>query len=279
MARSFVWTRHRRKGNIGILVALPDLPSEKLFDRNSLTSPPCAVTAQFTTTHWSVVLAAGQRESAESDRALEVLCRSYWYPLYAYVRRRGYTAPDAQDLTQAFFTRLLQKDYLRAVDRTKGKFRSFLLAALEHFLANEWRNARARKRGGSCCFISLDDTSAEQQYLQVSATNLSPERLFEQQWATTLLEQVLVRLREEFVGAGKAALFEELKVFLTGEKRAVSYAELALKLETTEAALKMAVSRMRQRYGALLRAEISNTVSSPEAVDEELRALFVAVSR
>ncbi len=206
------------------------------------------------------------------------LCRTYWYPLYVYVRRKGYNVHDAQDLTQEFFARLLGKDYLRAVDRTKGKFRSFLLAALEHFLANEWRNARAQKRGGQFSFISLDDTAAEQQYLQVSASNLSPEKLFEQQWATTLLEQVLVRLREEFVGASKEALFEELKVYLTGEKRAVSYAELALKLGTTDGALKMAVSRMRQRYGELLRAEIRNTVSSPEAVDEELRALFAALS-
>jgi DNA-directed RNA polymerase specialized sigma24 family protein len=224
------------------------------------------------------VLSATDTSSPQATVALEKLCRAYWYPLYAYVRRRGYEVHEAQDLTQEFFARLLAKDYLRAVDRTKGKFRSFLLAALEHFLANEWRNARAQKRGGRLSFISLNDTSAEQQYLQVSASNLSPEKLFEQQWATTLVEQVLVRLREEFVGAGKEALFEELKVFLTGEKRAVSYAELALKLGTTDGALKMAVSRMRQRYGELLRAEIASTVSSPEAVDEELRALFAALS-
>jgi len=224
------------------------------------------------------VVGAGRDDSPQASEAMAQLCRTYWYPLYVYVRRKGYNVHDAQDLTQEFFARLLGKDYLRAVDRTKGKFRSFLLAALEHFLANEWRNARAQKRGGQFSFISLDDTAAEQQYLQVSASNLSPEKLFEQQWATTLLEQVLVRLREEFVGASKEALFEELKVYLTGEKRAVSYAELALKLGTTDGALKMAVSRMRQRYGELLRAEIRNTVSSPEAVDEELRALFAALS-
>src|SRR5713101_8633246 len=171
--------------------------------------------AQFTTTHWTVVLAAGQKDHSERATALESLCRSYWYPLYAYVRRGGYEAADAQDLTQEFFARLLGKDYLRAVDRSKGKFRSFLLAALEHFLANEWRNARAQKRGGQFSFISLDDTAAEQQYLQVSTSNLSLEKLYEQQWATTLLEQVLVQLREEFVGACKEALFDELKVFLT----------------------------------------------------------------
>jgi DNA-directed RNA polymerase specialized sigma24 family protein len=234
--------------------------------------------SQFTATHWSVVLAAGQPGSTECNLALETLCRTYWYPLYAYIRRRGHQPSDAQDLTQAFFARLLEKDYLRAVDRNKGKFRSFLLAALEHFLANEWRRASAQKRGGGATFLSLDNDSAEQQYLQAQCSGLSPEQLFEQQWATTLLEAVLRQLREEFAAAGKAPSFEELKVFLTGEKRAVSYAELAVKLQTTEAALKMAVSRLRKRYGELLRAEIASTVSKADEVDEELRALFAALS-
>src|SRR6266699_4975599 len=182
--------------------------------QTSLQETTAAGGGQFATTHWSVVLLAGQSPSPLAQEALEKLCRTYWYPLYVFIRRRGYAAPEAQDLTQSFFARLLEKKYLSAVDRTKGKFRSFLLAALEHFLANEWRNARAQKRGGQFSFISLDDTAAEQQYLQVSASNASPEKLFEQQWATTLLEQVLVRLREEFVGASKEALFEELKVYL-----------------------------------------------------------------
>ncbi len=237
-----------------------------------------ASSAQFTATHWSVVLAAGQRESPESTAALEALCQTYWYPLYAYVRRRGCPPHDAQDLTQAFFARVLEKDYLRAADPDKGKFRSFLLAALEHFLANEWRHAHAQKRGGNFSFVSLDDTSAERQYLQVPASNLSAERFFEQQWATALLGQVLVRLQQEFAAAGKAALFDQLKTFLTGEKRAATYAELASQLETTEAALKMAVSRLRHRYGQLLREEITRTVSRPQEVDEELRALFAALS-
>jgi RNA polymerase sigma-70 factor (ECF subfamily) len=232
----------------------------------------------FTTTHWSVVLAARQPEGGGGAAALEALCRAYWYPLYAFIRRRGYAPAEAQDLTQAFFARLLEKDYLHAVDRSKGKFRSFLLAALEHFLANEWRNARAKKRGGAAVFVSLNDTKAEQQYANLSGPDLSPEKLYERQWATTLLEQVLIKLRAEFVAAGKANLFEELKIFLTGEKRAVSYAELAAKLQSTEAALKMAVSRLRQRYGELLRAEIANTVSRPEEIDEELHALFAALS-
>jgi len=225
-----------------------------------------------------VVIAAGKGGSSAADTALEKLCSAYWYPLYAFIRRRGYEPPDAQDLTQSFFARLLEKDYLSGVDRSKGKFRSFLLAALEHFLANNWRDAHAQKRGGKVVFISMDDDSAEKTYTRVSAPGLSPEKLFEQQWAMTLLDQVLARLREEFTVAGKGALFEELKMFLTGEKRPISYGELAFKLQTTEPALKMAVSRMRQRYGELLRAEIGNTVASPAEVDDELRALFAALS-
>ena len=232
----------------------------------------------FVTTHWSIVLAAKEEASAEADAALERLCRAYWWPLYAFVRRHGYEAHDAQDLTQEFFARLLEKDFLRSVDRSKGKFRSFLLAALEHFLAKEWRRANAQKRGGQFAFISTDAELAEHQYLQVPAANLSLEQFFEQQWAMTLLNQTLTRLRAEFAGDAKEALFDEIRIFLTGEKQASSYAELATKLGTTEAALKMAVSRMRQRYGELLRAEIANTVTGPEEVDEELRALMGALS-
>ena len=233
--------------------------------------------AGFTSTHWSVVLAAGQDTSAEKSEALERLCRTYWYPLYAFVRRRGYPQHEAQDLTQSFFERLLDKQYLRAVDRKKGKFRSFLLASLEHFLANEWRRSQAQKRGGNMSFISLDEDSAERHYLQVPG-GLSPEQLFEQQWATALLEHVLVILRAEFAAEGKGELFEQLKVYLTGEKQGV-YAEMAARLKTTEAGIKMAVSRLRHRYGALLREEIANTVARPEDIEEELRALFAALTR
>src|SRR6266581_3931629 len=181
--------------------------------QTSLQETTAAGGGQFATTHWSVVLLAGQTPSPLAQEALEKLCRSYWYPLYVFIRRRGYAAPEAQDLTQAFFARLLEKKYLNAVDRTKGKFRSFLLAALEHFLANEWRRAQAQKRGGKMTFISLDDTSAEQQYLTVAGANLTPEQLFEQQWAMTLLQQTLGGLQQEFAAAGKGALFEEIKIF------------------------------------------------------------------
>jgi RNA polymerase sigma factor (sigma-70 family) len=232
----------------------------------------------FVSTHWSVVLAARAGASTDVDAALERLCRTYWWPLYAFVRRRGHEAHDAQDLTQEFFALLLAKDFLQGVDRSKGKFRSFLLAALEHFLANEWRRANAQKRGGKSTFVSLDDGSAETQFLQVPSADLPPEKLFEQQWARTLLDQVVTRLREEQVAASKGELFDHLKIFLTGEKRAVAYADLAVKLNTTEAALKMAVSRMRQRYGELLRAEIANTVSDAAEIEGELRALFAALS-
>jgi len=240
---------------------------------NSDTSP-----RNFVKTHWSVVRAAKQGTPSEAGAALDRLCRTYWWPLYAFVRRRGYEAHDAQDLTQEFFARLLADDFLQGVDRSKGKFRSFLLAALEHFLAKEWRRAHAQKRGGKFAFVSLDDGSAETQFLQVPSADLPPEKLFEQQWALTLLDQVIIRLRQEHEAVGKGALFERLKIFLTGEKRAVAYAELALKMNTTEAALKMAGSRLRQRYGELLRAEIALTVARPEEVDEELHALFAALS-
>jgi RNA polymerase sigma-70 factor (ECF subfamily) len=234
--------------------------------------------AQFPTTHWSVVLSAGRDTSVVAANALESLCRAYWYPLYVFVRRKGYEAHEAQDLTQSFFARLLEKDYLSAVDRSKGKFRSFLLAAMSHFLANTWRDAHAQKRGGRAQFISIDDDLGENQYIQLASSDLSPEELFEQQWAVTLLEKVMVRLREEFVANGKLRLFEHLKIFLTGERNSVSYAELAAQLETSEGALKMAVSRMRHRYVELLRAEIAITVGSPAEVEEELRALVTALS-
>ena len=247
------------------------------FERDD-TKPEIASAVRFVTTHWSVVLAAKDGSAAQAEAALERLCRTYWWPLYAFVRRRGCGAHDAQDLTQEFFARLLAKDFFRTVDRSKGTFRSFLLASMENLMTKEWRRANAQKRGGEFIFISTDAEFAEQQYLQLQATGLSPEQLFDREWATTLLNQTLKLLQEEFVAAGKGAKFDSLKVFLTGERGACTYAELAGPLETTEAALKMAVSRMRERYGELLRAEIANTVSDPTKVEEELRALFGALS-
>jgi RNA polymerase sigma-70 factor (ECF subfamily) len=195
-----------------------------------------------------------------------------------FVRRRGHDAHEAEDLTQEFFARLLERKFLRSVDPAKGKFRSFLLASLEHFLANEWRRSQAQKRGGGAAHFSLDDTAAEQRYQQVAHANALPGALFDRQWAMALLERTVSNLRDEFRAAGKGDLFNQIKTFLTGNKPASSYDTLAGTLHTTEAALKMAVSRMRRRYGELLRAEIGRTVASPDDIDEELRALFAALA-
>ena len=231
----------------------------------------------FTTTHWSLVLAAGHKESEQADEALEKLCRVYWYPIFVFLRRSGWTAHDAEDLTQAFFERVLQKDYLQAVDRNKGKFRSFLLAMLRHFIANHRRDARAQKRGGGISFTSFEDESIDEQLLAPAIAGESPEQCFERQWALTLLEQVVTRLHDEFHAAGKAELFDELKIFLTGDKHAGRYSEIAAGLGSTEPAVKMAVSRMRRRYGELLRAEIESTVSTRQEADDEMRALLAAL--
>jgi len=233
--------------------------------------------SQFATTHWSVVLAAKDDTSSAAADALAQLCRVYWYPLYAFIRRRGYGPDDAQDLTQEFFYRLLDRRYLSAVDHRKGRFRTFLLGALEHFLANEWRRSQTQRRGGGQQIISIDD-SAEQRYAHEPATDVSPERIYDQRWALAFLEQVLGKLRAEFIEAGKGATFEALKAFLTGDRPVVAYAELATSLGTTENALKMAVSRMRQRYAELLRQEIANTLSSPDEIEDELRSLMTALS-
>lgn len=231
----------------------------------------------FTTTHWSVVFTAARRESERADEALEKLCHDYWQPVYIFLRRDGLMAHDAEDVTQAFFERVLSKDYLRGVDRSKGKFRCFLLAMLRHFLANHRRDARTQKRGGGLQFVCIDSESVDELELSPAAVDSSAERSFDRQWAMTLLDQVLAALREEYHAAGKAELFAKLKVFLPGEKHGVRYAELAASLNSTEAALKMSISRMRKRYGELLRAEIARTVSTPDEVEEELRALFAAL--
>ncbi len=233
-----------------------------------------SVAGQFAATRWTVVLSAGQAPSPQAGRALEELCRAYWYPLYAYVRRRGYDVQEAEDLTQEFFARLLAKNYLADVDRTKGRFRSFLLGSLKHFLANEWDRARAAKRGGGQPPLSLDTRTAETRYRSEPADELTPEKLLDRQWALALLDQVLARLQAEFVADGKGAQFSQLKLFLTEGKGTTSYAAVATKLQTTEGAVKVAVHRLRRRYRELLREEISHTVATPAEIDEEIRHLF-----
>lgn len=226
-----------------------------------------------------MVLAAGRDDSPDSKQALANLCETYWYPLYAYVRRRGYHSDEAQDLTQEFFAQLLEKHSLRAAERRRGKFRSFLLSSLNHFLANQWRRAGARKRGGRRTPIPLDFRSGESRYSQEPSHEVTAEKIFQRRWALTLLEQALSKLREEFAGRGKLELFEHLKAFLGGDSRTVPYHQIAARLEMTEGAVKVAIHRLRRRCREILREEIAHTVAEPEDVEDELRELFTAVSR
>lgn len=232
--------------------------------------------AGFAATRWTLVLAAARGSvSPCAAEAMAELCRIYWYPLYAYVRRRGSDAHEAEDLTQEFFLRLLAKNYLAAVDREKGKFRAFLLASLKHFLANEWGRSQAQKRGGGQVIIPLDTLSAESRYRLEPWHDLNPEKLYERQWALTVLEQVLGRLQAESLALnGNQAVFERLKQFLTGGRESASYAQVAAELEMTEGAVKTAVHRLRRRYRQLLREEIAQTVAGPEEIDDEIRYLL-----
>jgi RNA polymerase sigma-70 factor (ECF subfamily) len=232
----------------------------------------------FTTTHWSVVLMAGRGPAPGADAALERLCRTYWYPLYAYVRRRGNGPEDAQDLTQEFFARLLERNYLGEVGPEKGKFRSFLLAALNHFLANEYDRARALKRGGGKAPISLDAETAEGLFLLEPATNLTPEKIFEKRWATTLLDQAFRRLRDDYTRTGKEEMFSELKAFLTEGAASGDYAPVAARLRIPPGAVAVAVHRLRQRYRELVRAEVADTVASPGEMEAEMRHLFAVLA-
>ena len=233
---------------------------------------------QFTTTHWSVVLSAVDRASPDSEAALARLCQTYWYPLYAYVRRRGNSPEDAQDLTQSFFASLLEKKYLERADRERGRFRTFLLSSLENFLHNERDRASAQKRGGGHTLVSWDEQDAEGRYLNEPVDNTTPERIFEKRWAATLLEEVLKRLRQEFVANGKTEFFDQLKPHVWSETGATPYSELATRLNMTTVAIKVTVHRLRQRYRDLLRAEIAQTVASPEDIDDEIRHLIEVMS-
>jgi RNA polymerase sigma-70 factor (ECF subfamily) len=234
---------------------------------------------RFATTHWSMVVSAGGPHSSEAGRALAALCENYWFPLYAFVRHAGYTAEDAQDLTQEFFVRLLTKNYLAVADRQRGRFRSFLLGAMKHFLANQERHQAAQKRGGHGLTISLDFHTGESRYSQIEPVDhLTPERLYEKRWALTLLDLVLIRLREEFRGAGKLNLFDTLKQFLAGGTAKPAYLEVAEQLDMTEGAVKVAVHRLRRRYRKLLKEEIARTTAGPEEMEDELGELLAALS-
>jgi RNA polymerase sigma factor (sigma-70 family) len=228
----------------------------------------------FVTTRWSVVLAAAQNDGPHVRIALEKLCQTYWYPLYAYVRRRGSSPEDAQDLTQEFFARLLKGNWVERADQQRGKFRSFLLTAMSRFLSDEWDKARAQKRGGGAVTVPIQLDTAETRYGLDPADRITPEQIFERRWALAVLEEVLHRLRKEYEDEGRAEHFAALNPCLVGGRDTQPYSELAQKLGVTEGTVKSAVHRLRQRYRQLLREEIANTVASPGEVDDELRHLF-----
>jgi RNA polymerase sigma factor (sigma-70 family) len=274
------WLDHGRFKPM-LLHVLPELitsrnGSEHSPDENDNAPFSGARTGSFSSTHWSVVARAAGDPGAMA--ALETLCGKYWYPIYAFIRRRGSNHHQAEDLTQAFFTHVLAKEILAKADRNKGKFRTFLLAALTNFLANEWDKQQALKRGGGRQIVSLDETVAEGRYRQEPVAALTPEKLFERHWAFALLEQALSRLKQEHIEAGKAGLFSTLESGLTGAPAAGWLAQCASDLNMSENALRVALHRMRRRFGELVREEIVPTAGNAADVDDELRHLFAALS-
>jgi RNA polymerase sigma factor (sigma-70 family) len=235
-------------------------------------------TSRFTTTHWSVVLAAGDSASPQHRKALETLCQTYWYPLYAYLRRRGYDKHQAEDYIQGFFIQMLDKRRLSGVSPKPSKFRSFLLTALNNFVSDEHDHARAIKRGGTQKTLSLNIETAESHYTLEPIDELSPERLFGRAWALTVLEKTMDRLEAELVNTNKKELFDTLKVYVCGEPTTETYCDVASQLNMTENAVKVAVHRLRRRYREFLRNEIAQTVLTEEQVDEEISYLFTIVA-
>jgi RNA polymerase sigma factor (sigma-70 family) len=232
----------------------------------------------FVTTHWSVVLEAGEPASPGAAQALEKLCRSYWFPLYTYVRRQGYGSHDAQDLTQGFFARLLRTNSLAAVSPEKGKFRTFLLAALRHFLSDERDRNRAEKRGGGQVIISIDEANAEERYQQMPTVDPDPEKCFDRHWALTVLEQANCRLREEYLASGRQEIFKALKVFLSREASPGDYDRIAAGLHMSPNTVGVAVHRLRQRYRECIRLELAQTVANARDLDQEMNYLFSVLS-
>ena len=231
----------------------------------------------FPSTHWSRVLAAGNPDAPEAFEALANLCQSYWYPIYAYVRRKGHPPEQAQDLTQDFFAYVLERDLLAKADPERGRFRGFLRIVCARHLSGERERASARKRGGGKTAWSIDVSDAEGRYSREPSHELTPERIFDRTWALTLLSRVFEQLRSEYDAAGRAAIFDELRLVLTGASQPDSYATIALRLGTSEGAVRVAVHRLRRRYGILLRQEIAATVDDPNQIDDEIRSLFTAL--
>ncbi len=239
-------------------------------------TPAAADPCGFAATRWSLIAAARDGPTPEARQALSQLCEVYWYPLYSYIRRRGCTADQALDLTQEFFARLLERDFFGAADPSKGRFRTFLLTCCKNFLANEHDRAAAQKRGGGRALASLSVEGAEERFRREPSHDLTPERAFERRYALALLDRALGRLREEFTARGKDRVFDGLRQYLVGD-RGLPQGQAAADLGMSVAAVKVAVHRMRQRYGELLREEIDKTVAGPEEIEEEIRALFVAL--
>jgi RNA polymerase sigma-70 factor (ECF subfamily) len=233
----------------------------------------------FHTTCWTVVLAAGDRDAPEARRALATLCETYWYPIYAFARRKGHAPTEAEDLTQGFFGSLLEKDYVNAADPERGRFRAFLLTAFRRYVTRERDRARAQKRGGGNAPLSLDFAYGERRYAIEPSHELTPERAFDRRWALTLLETVVERLQKEMGDAGKQELFDGLKPHLLAPADGAAYAELAGRLDSTEGAVKTALHRLRTRYRDLLRAEIAETVAAPEEVDGEIGYLLQSLHK
>jgi len=246
------------------------------MDPQTFFDPPDK-TASFDNTNWFTVRQAGSVASSQTDAARARLCQSYWYPIYFYIRRLGHGAEDAQDLTQEFFARIFHKNYLQSADSDKGKFRSFLLTMLKHFMADEWDWAHRQKRGGGAEILSLDAQDTEFRYRTEPADESTPEKAFERRWAASVLEHALERLKDEYLAAGKARLFEELKPFLMCDSE-ISCAEAAQKLELTESNVKVTVHRLRHRCRELVRAEIAGIGASPAQIEEEIRDLFAALA-
>lgn len=231
----------------------------------------------FATTHWSVVLRAGDSHAPESAQALERLCRAYWYPLYAFVRRRGFDPSAAQDAIQGFFARLLEKKGISAADPARGRFRSFLLSSLTNHLKNEWDHANRQKRGGGQEIFSIDALPAEERYRLEPVDDLTPERLFDQRWAQEVVDRATEKLQQEFDSAGQGERYAKLQKFLLGDPQGASHSETAKELGMSVSAVRTAIHRLRRRFGELLRGEIADTVTSPDEVEQEIRHLLSAL--
>lgn len=234
---------------------------------------------QFHTTHWSVVIAAGEEGSEQAAIALSRLCQIYWFPVYAFIRKRGHSPEQAQDFTQEFFAVFLEKNYVAKATRDRGRFRVFLMSSIENFLHNQHDRAQAQKRGGGHKLLSLDYDDAEERYQIEPIEDCDPAKIFEQQWAAMLLETVLNRLRDEFSAEGRVGLFEDLQAHLWGDAESIPYAQLAEKCGLKENSVKTIAHRLRQRYRELLREEIAQTVAMPGEVDDEIRHLMRIVSQ